>query len=375
MRNGIIFLIVGILYSSCGQKQEYQITGTFNGPVEEEWIYLGKFMENELKPDSARIENGQFEFKGTVSFPEVYGLSFHPNTSPQIAPLFLEASNLEIIIDLQNWYSGSIISGGKVNSELQEFNRIQDEKVTNKIILLEGEKQLADDTEKQEIDLKIAELFELSNQITMDYIKNNPDSPISIFLLAFHFFGLETAELGEILKSFSPQVKQTTIYNEIIDFYDNQIALEQKTPAFNYSDHLEEIDIEFVSGEIFPTLVNLNKGKPIYIKIWGSWCAPCKKEFPHIRELRKKIDNENFVFAYFCVLSPEEDWRMLIQEEELKGQHFLLSKDLSELLLAELEDKTVPKYILIDKDGSVVDMNAPKPSDYRILVLLNEMIK
>ncbi len=369
-------MIFVIIFSACTQKHNYQITGTFNGPVDEEWIYLGKFMmDNEMKLDSARIENGQFVFNGTVDFPEVYGLSFHPSTSPEIAPFFLEPGNIEVTIDLQNWELGSIIKGGKVNAEYKEFTRIQDEKIINELISLQSEKQLANEEGKQEIDLKIAELHELNNELTIDYIKNNPDSPVSIFLLAYFYFGLETAELGEILKSFSPQVKQTTVYLAINDFYENQIALEQKTPAFNYSEHIEDIDVEFDSGNILPTLVDLNKGKPIYLKIWGSWCTPCKKEFPHIRELRTKIDNENLVFAYFCVLSPEEDWRMLIQEEGLKGQHFLLSKKLSEAFLAELTDRTVPKYILIDKDGSIIDMNAPKPSDDRILAALNDLIK
>jgi len=374
MRRGFIFLIFGILIFSCEQKQNYQITGTFNEPVDEEWIYLGKFMDKEMKLDSAQIVNGNFEFKGTVDFPEVYGLSFHPSTSPQIAPFFLEPGNIEITIDLQDWELGSEVKGGQVNTEYQDFKRIQEEKITNELILLSRKKQQADEEEKQKIDLKIAELHELNNELTIDYIKNNPDSPISIFLLAYIYFALETAQLGEMLESFSPQVQQTTIYFEIKDFYENQIALELKTPAINYSEYIEDIDVEFEDDNIFSTLISLNKGKPIYIKIWGSWCTPCKEEFPHIRELLENFDKDDLVFAYFCVLSPEQDWRMLIKEQKLKGQHFLMSKKLSEVLLAKLKDRTVPKYVLIDKYGSIIDMNAPKPSDDRILALLNELI-
>lgn len=376
MKNGIFFLTFVIIFSACTQKNNYQITGTFNGPADEEWIYLGKFMmDNEMKLDSSRIENGQFIFKGTVDFPEVYGLSFHPSTNPQIAPLFLEPGDLEVIIDLQDWYSGTTVKGGKANLEYQEFARIQYDKFTNNVILLSNERQIADESDRQEIDLKISELYKLNNESTMDYIKSNPESPVSIYLLAYHFFGLETEALGEILKSFSPSVKQTTVYLEIKNFYEDQIALEQRTPAFNYSEKIEDINIEFDSEGVIQTLIEYNQGKPIYLKIWGSWCAPCKKEFPHIRELQTKIDNNDLVFAYFCVLSPEQDWRMLIQEEGLKGQHFLLSQKLSEALLMKLKDRTVPKYVLIDKAGSVIDMNAPKPSDDRILSLLNETIK
>ncbi len=374
MKNGIIFLVLGIMISACGQKKEYQLTGTFNGPVEEEWIYLAKFMGNEIKADSARIENGEFEFKGTVDFPEVYGLSFHPATSTQVAPFFLEPGNIEITIDLQDWELGSKIKGGQVNAEYQEFKRIQEEKIINELILLNSQRQLASGEEKQKIDFKIAELHELNNELTMDYINSNPESPVSIFLLAYVFFELETAELGEILKSFSPQIKQTTVYLGIKDFYENQIALEQKTPALNYPDFAEEIDVEFDADNIFPRLISLNKGKPIYLKIWGSWCGPCKKEFPYIRALHEKIDKDKLVFAYLCVLSPQEDWKMLIKSEELKGQHFLLSRELSEALLADLNNQPLPKFILIDKEGEIIDMNAPKPSDEKTLALLYDLI-
>lgn len=332
-------------------------------------------MDNEMKLDSARIENGQFVFKGTFDFPEVYGLSFHPSTSPQIAPFFLEPGKINITIDLQDWEFGSVIRGGQANLEYQEFKRIQEEKIINELHLLRSESQHTDGAERQMIDFKIAELYEQNNELTLDYIRSNPESPVSIFLLAYIFFGLDSQELGEILTSFSPSVKQTTVYLEIRNFYDTQVALEQRTPAFNYSEEIEDINIEFDAENIIQTLVGLNQGKPIYLKIWGSWCVPCKKEFPYLRELQSKINTADLIFAYFCVLSPENDWRILIQEEDLKGQHFLMSKELSEALLAKLQDRTVPKYVLIDKNGSIIDMNAPKPSDDRILALLNEMIK
>lgn len=370
-----MLLIFGILCSACQQKQEYQLTGTFNGPVDEEWIYLGKFMGEGLKPDSARIENGRFVFKGTVDFPEVYGLSYHPSTSPEIAPLFLEPGSINITIDLQDWYSGSIISGGIINSQYQEFTRVQNEKFLDEIMSLSSQKRSAEKEEAQVIEMRITELFDLNDEYTMEFIKDNPNSPVSVFLLGFIYPGLETDELGKILNSFSPQVESTSIYLSIKEYYDTQLALEHKTPALSLSENTEEIDIVFGIDNIIPTLISRNKGKPIYLNIWGSWCNPCKEEFPHIRDLQTRIDNNDLVFAYFCVLSKEEDWRMLIQKEELKGQHFLLSNELSEALLAAYNNKTVPKYILIDRDGEIIDMNAPKPSDERILALLNDLVK
>ena len=37
-------------------------------------------------------------------------------------------------------------------------------------------------------------------------------------------------------------------------------------------------------------------GKPLVVNIWGTWCAPCRKEFPHFEEVKQEVGEDiNFV--------------------------------------------------------------------------------
>lgn len=222
MRKYIYIIFIGIIASGCGQSNQYEIRGSFNGPVDEEWIYLVRFLDNEPQTDSARIENNQFLFRGVVDNVEVYGLSFHYSTNPQIAPILLEPGELEIVIDINDWYMGTVISGGKYNDEYQAF-------------MLAGH----DDH------------FEASVQ----YIKSNPSSPVSVYLLAFVFSNMEIEELGHILDHFPDKLQQTVVWQEANSYYQTQHTLQERTPSFNYPDYSEEMHVDFGNESIL-TLPN-----------------------------------------------------------------------------------------------------------------------
>jgi thiol-disulfide isomerase/thioredoxin len=367
-------ILVLIIFFACGQQKDYTIIGTFNGETQEEWVYLGKFMGGELIGDSARIDNGRFVFKGRAGFPEVFGLSFNPANNPEVFPFFLEAGELIIEIDLNDWYSGSTISGGKANKEYQEVHLFRMENFVNNIWELNAKRLEAEQPDRKLIDQQISDLWEADQLFQLGYIKNNPGSPVSIFLLAFFYPNMPVDELAETLAIFSPEVQKTDIFKDISKYLNNQIDLQQFTPALFVGDRIEELNIEFNEAVIFQTIAEQNPGKAILVNIWGSWCNPCKKEFPYIRQIQKDFENQELAFVFVCVMSQKEDWLELVANENLKGQHFLLSKELSNRLFEETGSRAVPTYLIIDKTGALVNPNAPRPSDAKLRAQLAELV-
>jgi len=132
--------------------------------------------------------------------------------------------------------------------------------------------------------------------------------------------------------------------------------------------------VEFGGESVIADLAELNDGKPVYLKIWGTWCAPCRAEFPSIRDIETHFREKDLEFAYICIQSPEEEWREMVTSEELRGQHFLFSNELTAKLAAEVNLRTVPRYLLIDSEGNIIDYNAPKPSDEKLSALLDDLI-
>ena len=58
--------------------------------------------------------------------------------------------------------------------------------------------------------------------------------------------------------------------------------------AFNEA---PEIDLPGIAGTV--QLDNL-KGKVVYLDFWASWCQPCKKSFPWMREMKELYADQGF---------------------------------------------------------------------------------
>lgn len=217
-------------------------------------------------------------------------------------------------------------------------------------------------------------LSEQDFSFTKNFIKSNPESPISIFLLSYYFFEFPSEELEALLNSFSKEIKNTSIYKSIFEAHEIQVELSNRTPAYEYADSLKPIDVNFKEHSVVETLAKLNPNKNLYVDIWGTWCKPCREELPHSKRLRKRLSDE-VTFIYVCVKSKEEEWIELVVEEELKGQHFLINNELVDKLLAELNIQVqgIPHYLIIDKKGKLVNSNAPKPSSEEIEKILKSL--
>ena len=133
-----------------------------------------------------------------------------------------------------------------------------------------------------------------------------------------------------------------------------------------------------VNGKPF-TLSGL-KGKVVLLDFWASWCVPCRKSNPHVRELYKKYHKKGFDVVYSASDDGAEDkWRKAIADDQLIGEgyhHVLRGYD------RKLQDKENPRDLskkygvhflptkyLIDRDGNLIG----KVNDEELDVKLKEI--
>ena len=116
-------------------------------------------------------------------------------------------------------------------------------------------------------------------------------------------------------------------------------------------------------------LVSSNKGNVIFIDFWASWCGPCRGEMPKAKEIRRSFANRDVSFIYISVDSDSSAWKKAVKECETSsfgGKNFLLLNGDESLFMKQIKARYIPQYVMIDKEGKVVDTNAPRPTSGKL---------
>ncbi|MDQ2177180.1 TlpA disulfide reductase family protein [Marinifilum sp. D714] len=115
------------------------------------------------------------------------------------------------------------------------------------------------------------------------------------------------------------------------------------------------------------------KGKYVYIDLWATWCGPCKQQIPHLEKIEEMYHGKNIVFVSISTDKKEKGkqaWRKMVANKEMGGVQLIAS---DEQFAKEYSVSGIPRFILIDPEGNIVDNNAPRPSDPKLITLFTEL--
>lgn len=121
------------------------------------------------------------------------------------------------------------------------------------------------------------------------------------------------------------------------------------------------------------TSLNDLKGKYVYIDVWATWCGPCIRQIPALKDIEKKYHGKNIEFVSISIdkASDFEKWKTMVKEKDLKGVQLFADKDWSSSFVKDYGIQGIPRFILLDPDGNIVNTNAPRPTDPSLVDLLN----
>ena len=110
------------------------------------------------------------------------------------------------------------------------------------------------------------------------------------------------------------------------------------------------------------------KGKTVLVDIWASWCGDCIKGMPLVKEIQKSYNDVDYVFL--SVDRNETAWKRGIKRYNVIGDHYFLPNGQDGTLGAFLNSNWIPRYMVIDKKGSIKLFKATKASDKSIIEAL-----
>ena len=120
-------------------------------------------------------------------------------------------------------------------------------------------------------------------------------------------------------------------------------------------------------------VLQAHKGKVIYIDFWASWCAFCRAAFPASRKLHSEF--ENVVFLYLSTDANFESWKAANKKEALTENSYFILNNKTSNYLRKLAIDLIPRYVLIDQNGTIVNPKAPGPDSDKTKEELNDLLK
>lgn len=178
--------------------------------------------------------------------------------------------------------------------------------------------------------------------------------------------------LRTTLESGFNSAKDVTVFKSLMDKYMSHYATSEDA-KLTLSSYDSFAKTNVGQAPPFFTLKDVNgkditmkdfAGKVVYMDFWASWCSPCRHEMkvgsPKLHAKFK--DNKDVVFLYVSIDDRADLWKKAIADDKVEGVHLLSAGGFKSPVGKAFNINGVPHYILIGKDGKILDNNAPRPS-------------
>ncbi len=184
-------------------------------------------------------------------------------------------------------------------------------------------------------------------------------------------------DLGKLKKTkldpdFVTAFKQNIEENEngITMYFTEMFALKElnnkPSPGFDYENHK--------GGK---TKLEDLRGKYVYIDVWATWCGPCRAEIPHLKKLEELFHGKNIEFVSISIDSKKdyEKWKKFVTDKELGGIQLYADNDWNSQFVKDYNITGIPRFILVDPKGNIVNANEDRPSSPVIAKKLGDLVK
>ena len=313
--------------------------------------------------DTTQITNGVFTIKGKLdgATRQYFKINNQYGFSLLLAN---ETFNVKVDVDQadKRGYINDIeVTGSALNDEFKKVSDYLETTPESKKLtaLYELSKSLEKGTEAYQQNYEaVSNAREAAGKTQSAYIKdyalNNPNSVVAAYFMQFQKGETNQTfeEYKQIVEGFGDAVKKSSFYKPLKTTLDGlkRTAIGQIAPDFTLKTDKDE---DF-------TLSSLRGEKVVLVDFWASWCVPCRKSYPHLKEVYKQYKDKGFEVVAVTNDSNHDQWKKAIAEDELewiqvadvfppKGSNPATAK-----VITAYAAPYLPSTYLLDKDGKIL---------------------
>jgi len=345
MKKHLIFLACATMLLACS-NDSVTITGTLENLPEGSTVKLTPSATHQQEDPIAEavVLNGKFKIELSLEEPRVFYLACD-SVRGSIMYLMAEPGDK---IKITGTLAEPVVTGSKIHEEFiqkfliprEDMNRRYAELNEMRRNIWGGRRGGIDTTSEEYKAYGQAEMAFLDyvHEVIEKATTENANTFWGPLLQMQHTTFLEPDQ-ERLYKMFSEEAKNS--------FYGKAMALElygvpvgQPAPAFTAKD---------ADGKEYSLKNLLNGDKYILIDFWASWCGPCRKFVPTLKELAVKYADEMTVIA----ISTDTDhnaWLKALEQEQKPWLNLLDESNIGKNYVVS----AIPSFFLLDPQGKIV---------------------
>jgi peroxiredoxin len=325
----------------------YTITGYVKG-IASDSVYLYNTVTNKIEPTP--VVNDRFSFAGTVAFPEMYEVYFD-SALTKFVRLFLENSSISISGNIDS-LENIEIRGSDSNREYLNYSKsihTQRTELRNTEKLFETALSKRDYAKADSLEVIINHTAHLLLEEAHRYASVNKSSAIVPYITYMACLSAPDKLLAEqiiqiiadagknipriaALKKFLADIERTAVGSQAIDFE----MMSRDGQLIKLSDY---------------------KGKVIMLDFWASWCAPCIKEFPDLKEIYNQFRENEFEIIGFSIDKDKKAWENMLDKHKLPWPQVVELNGAAGITPKDYGIIFIPTVYLIDTEGKIAGTN------------------
>lgn len=323
-------------------------------------VYLKHIVDGqEVLMDSAVVNNHRFHFEGTA--PEYVEAAMVTGFDNGAVQLLLEPGNIKVLPFDAHFPVSAKAVGTENNDVFVGYVNLHAKNAEDSRLSIEKLRASLPDSILKD-DVKYypyhGALFNANGVYykadVMDYFMHHLNDEASLFILKYDlYYMFKPQVLHDVFMAALPEkFHQHPIYKEL----ENQLLTNQMgegSPAPDFS-------ALTLDGKK-QTLSQL-KGKFVFLDIWASWCAPCHREIPFVKQALAEAtsSSDKFKVLSYSIDSKRDEWVNCIKKNEMTDKnwiHVSTLKGWGSDIVRLYNVRGVPHTVLIDPNGNIMQFN------------------
>ena len=90
--------------------------------------------------------------------------------------------------------------------------------------------------------------------------------------------------------------------------------------------------------------------KYLMIDFWATWCAPCRKAIPEMRNIHRKYNDKGLEIVSISIDKEHDQWIRMLEEENMTWLNIIDKNDIAD----NYGVKSIPSVFIIEKSTGKV---------------------